>query len=34
MYSVNWIIVNYEGHRMRKENAIRRLSRQRDKENT
>ena len=34
MYSVNWIIVNYEGHRMRKENAIRRLLRQRDKENT
>ena len=34
MYSVNWIIVNYEGHRMKTKNAIRWFSRQWDIDNT
>ena len=34
MYIVNSIIVNYEGHRMKTKNAIRRFSRQWDIENT
>ena len=34
MYSVNSIIVNYEGHRMKTKNATRWFSRQWDIENT